>query len=132
VHPPSLVSARVERRAHVKDPFKQALDHRYDLQRKIGQVDGWHGKDLLIVHGLALPMITIHRLALAPDAPAQILIDRHAIDEPKAALERVIAYHRGSRDKRRAPGEDGATMLRDLLVPHVAIRLPLSERFLEE
>src|SRR4051812_35386296 len=37
-------------RTAIKDPFKQALDHRYNLQRKIDEVDGWRGKDLLIAH----------------------------------------------------------------------------------
>jgi len=116
----------------MKDPFKQALDHRYDLERLISTVDGWRGDKLFIAHGLAFPYITIHQLKLAPDAPREILVDRNEIKEPAEAIERVLAFHRGARDKRRAPGEDGAAMLRDLLVPRVSIPVPMAQEFLEE
>ena len=57
-----------------KDPFTQALDHRYALQRLIDGVPGWRGKDLLMVHGVAFPDVTAES-ALAPDGPREILID---------------------------------------------------------
>jgi hypothetical protein len=38
-----------------EDPFGQALDHRYDLSRLIDTVDGWRGRDLLLVHAVAFP-----------------------------------------------------------------------------
>lgn len=116
------------------DPFTQALDHRYSLERKIAEVDGWKRrvKETFLVHGLAFPQISVQQLALAPDAPLEIIIDRNGLGDVGAAIKRILAYHRGARDKRVPPGEDGATMLRDLLAPRIAIEVPLAERFLEE
>jgi hypothetical protein len=116
----------------VKDPFGQALDHRYALERKIDAVSGWRGRDLFIVHAVAMPDVPVHSLVFAPDAPPELVIDWRAIEDVNAAIDRVLAFHRGARDKRQPPGDDGATMLRDLLAPHVSIRVPMAERFLAE
>ena len=95
-------------RKPMKDPFKQALDHRYDLERLITTVDGWRGDKLLIAHGLAFPYITIHQLNLAPDAPREILADRNELKEPTEAIGRMLAFHAAratsaSRPAKRAP-----------------------------
>lgn len=121
------------KRERIKDPFTQALDHRYDLERKIDTVTGWRGKNLLLVHVVALPDITVHSLMLAPDAPRELIFDRHDVrGDIAAALDRALAFHRGAREKRRAPGASGADMMRELLAPDARIRVPLGERFLEE
>ena len=126
---------RVERDGEAKkiaDPFWQALQHRYALERKIDEVDGWRGKDLFIGHCVCFPQITIHQLMLAPDAPRELLIDRTELTEIESAVERVLDYHRGARDKRRPPGEDGIEMLRELLAPRVAIKMSLADEFADE
>ena len=46
------------KRKRAEDPFKQALDHRYDLERLLDRVDGIRARGLLLVHGLAFPDIT--------------------------------------------------------------------------
>ena len=121
------------RRERMKDPFTQALDHRYDLQRKIDTIDGWRGNELLIVHAIALPDVTVHQLVLAPDAPREILLDRIDVREGiGAAIARLIAYHRGAHERRRRPGADGAAMLRALLAPQVSLRVPMAEEILDE
>ena len=96
----SLGTGRSESAVRIRDPFAQALDHRYALERKIGALPDWKGRKLFIVHALAFPYATIHQLALAPDAERGILIDRHDIADLPAALGRVIGYHRGARDRR--------------------------------
>ena len=118
----------------MKDPFRQALDHRYALERKVAKQPGWEDAKLLIGHAVAFPYVTIHQLALAPDAPREILLDRHAVtvDSIERAIEDVLAYHRGARDKRSAPGEKGAAVLRELLAPRVRIEVPMAAEFLEE
>jgi hypothetical protein len=120
-------------RERMKDPFTQALDHRYDLQRKIDAVHAWRGRDLLIVHAVALPDVTVHQLVLAPDAPRQILLDRADVrNEIAAGVARVLEYHCGAREHRRVPGADGAEMLRELLAPAVVLRVPMAEEILDE
>ena len=116
----------------MKDPFQQALDHRYDLERLIDTVDGWRGKDLFIAHAVALPDVSVHSLRLAPDAPPEILVDRNDVEDPDGWIERVLAFHAGAREKRKPPEEHGATMLRDLIVPTFEIEVPLAHRFSEE
>jgi len=116
------------------DPFAQALDHRYNLERKIAEVPGWKQKvkDLFFVHGVAFPDITAGGLVLAPDAPPQIVIDRKGVRDLAASIDRVLAYHRGARDKRKPPGKEGAAMLRELLAPQFTIEVPLAEKIIEE
>jgi hypothetical protein len=116
----------------VKDPFAQALDHRYALQRLIDDVPGRRARDLLIVHAVALPDVPVHSLVLAPDAPRELVVDRRDLEDVGAAIDRVLAYHRGARETRRAPGPDGIAMLRDLIAPTVAIDVPMAAAFLEE
>jgi hypothetical protein len=121
------------KRERIKDPFKQALDHTYALRRKIEEQKEWKASNLFIAHALAFPQVTVHQLALAPDAPAEILIDRNDLkDDPEGSVRRALDFHRGSRDKRKAPGEEGAQMLRQLLAPDVQIEVPMAEEFLDE
>ena len=113
---------------HISDPFTQALDHRYDLNRKIKKVSGWKRHNLLLVHAVAFPDITVHRLVLAPDAPPEIVIDSTGVLEIEASLERVLEYHRGAKEKRKPPGEEGMEMLRDLLASDIRIESTLGAR----
>ena len=115
-----------------RDPFAQALDHRYALERLIDDVPGWRGRDLLLVHAVALPDIAVHSLVLAPDAPAELILDHRSLTDVAGALERVLGFHRGARERRRPPGVDGVAMLRDLLAPHVSIEVPMAAAFLLE
>jgi hypothetical protein len=115
----------------IRDPFAQALDHRYDLQRKLDDVSPGRGRTTFIIHALAFPDITVHELVLAPDAPHEIVVDRIELRDPPRAIDQVIAFHEGSREKRRAPGEEGADALRELLAPTVTIPVPLAAEFLD-
>lgn len=126
-------TVRDGKRERMKDPFQQALDHRYALQRKIDEVPGWSGGELLIVQAVALPDVTAYGLVLAPDAPAEIILDRSDVRNGiEAAIGRVLAFHTGSRETRRAPGVEGTSMLRELLAPTVTLRVPMAEKILEE
>ena len=112
----------------MKDPFAQALDHRYNLSRLIEKVDGWRRHDLFLVQAVVLPDITVHKLVLAPDAPAEIIIDSKGVLELEESLERVLRFHRGAKEKRKPPGEAGMAMLRDLLAKDVRIEATLGSR----
>jgi hypothetical protein len=116
----------------MRDPFQQALDHRYDLERLITDRTSIRGRELFIGHAVALPDIPVHALALAPDAPREIVLDRNDLAEPAEAIERVLAYHAGSRDKRRAPDEATVEEVCELLAPTITIEVPLAQRFAEE
>ncbi|MGI8461658.1 MAG: NERD domain-containing protein [Solirubrobacterales bacterium] len=120
------------KRERMADPFKQAIDHRYDLSRKIDQLDGWRGKDLFLTHALCFPDISVHKLVLSPDAPPEIVIDMNGVKDLETSIESVLAYHQGAREKRRNPGDDGAEMLRDLLAREIRIDVPMAAEFLEE
>ncbi len=122
----------LRRGERAKDPFQQAVDHKHALARLIDEVDGWRAKGLLIVHAVSLPDVPVHSLVLGPDAPPEIVLDRNDVTEIAVALERVLAFHRGARERRRAPGPDGQAMLRELLSPTVEIRVPMAEAFVDE
>jgi hypothetical protein len=118
--------------AQIRDPFTQALDHRYSLERHIVGASIAGAREWLIGQAIVLPDVTVHELALAPDAQRELIIDRIDLRDVQAAIERVIAYHRGSREQRKAPGAEGALALRNLLVPAVTLRVPLAEEVVEE
>jgi len=107
--------ARGGGRERMSDPFTQALDHRYELKRKLETAPEWGGRDVFIVHALAFPDISVHGLVLAPDAPDGLLLDRSDLADVESGIERVLAYHRGSRDRRGPPGVDGAAIVRETL-----------------
>ena len=118
-------------RERFRDPFAQALDHTYALRRS-SEFDGWKGDDVHIVHALAFPDITVHKLVLAPDAPADIVIDRNGLTDVAGSLERVLGFHRGSRDKRKVLDTDGLNALRNILAPDITLEVPMATRFLDE
>jgi len=119
-------------RERMPDPIKQAIDHRYQLARKLATVPEWGRRDPLLVYALAFPDISVHGLVLAPDAPDETLLDRSDLGAIEAAIERVLAYHRGSRDPRQPPGPEGADILREVFAPRVRIEVPMATEFLEE
>jgi hypothetical protein len=119
-------------RERMRDPFTQTLDHRYALARKIAEQPEWKDRKLFLVHALAFPDISVHKLVLAPDAPPELILDRNDLGDVSAAIERVLSYHEGSRDKREAPGPEGVAMLEQLLAPSVRIEVPLATAFAEE
>src|SRR4051794_35582785 len=112
---------RAGSRERISDPITQAQDHKYSLKRAIEAADGWRRRELFLAHAIAFPDIPVHGLVLAPDAPREIIVDRRDLDDVEAAIERVLAYHRGARDTRGAPGQDALGMLRDLLAPSILI-----------
>ena len=116
----------------IKDPFTQALDHRYALKRMLARADSRLAEKALIGHAVVFPYVTIHQLALAPDAPREVLIDRHDVSEIDEAVERVLDYQRGSSGARRGPGANGAQTVRDTLAPRVRLRVPMAAEFSDE
>lgn len=116
----------------MRDPFQQALDHRYALRRKIEEQPGWQNRKLMLVHALAFPDVSVHKLVLAPDAPPQMVLDRNGLDDVDAFIEGVLAYHRGAHDDREPPGAEGVQMLERLLAPTVRIEVPMATLFAEE
>ena len=50
------------KRERIRDPFKQAIDHPYDLRRKLADMPAKGGGSLAIVHAVAFPDITVHEL----------------------------------------------------------------------
>ena len=114
------------RRERMEDPFQQALNHRYDLQRLVGR------KDWRVVQCVALPDVPVAKLQLAPDAPRDLVIDRHDVDDLPGSLQRILAFHRGQADERVGPGAGGIAKLVELFVPTVELKVPMAEAFLAE
>lgn len=120
------------KRERIRDPFAQAIDHTHDLRRKIRGMRAKGGGELLVGHAVALPDITVHQLALAPDAPPELIIDRNEMATIDESVARILAYHQGAGPGPWGPGAGGAKKLRDLLAPQVRIEVPLAEEFLGE
>ena len=113
-------------RERMEDPFTQALDHRHELKRLLSR-DDW-----FIAHCIALPEVSVAKLQLAPDAPRELVLDRHDVEDIGAALDRVLGYHRGPGEARVGPGAGGVKKITELLVPTVELRVPMAEAFADE
>ena len=117
-----------------RDPFTQALDHRYALERLIDDVDGWRGRDLLDrarrrAAGHPRPLARARAGRSAPSSSSTTVRST----DVAGALERVLAFHRGARERAPCTGRvAGVAMLRDLLAPAVHIEVPMAAAFLEE
>jgi hypothetical protein len=109
------------RRERMADPFQQALDHRYDLQRLVARPD-WP-----IAHCVALPDVAVPKLSLAPDAPRALVLDRHDVADIAGAIARVLDYHRGRAEASVAPCRAGLQRLHELIVPTVELCVPMAE-----
>ena len=120
------------KRERIKDPFTQAVDHTYDLRRKIGGMPAKGGGELLVRHAVAFPDISVHQLVLGPDAPPELIIDRNELATIDESIDRILAYHRPSGPGPWGPGAGGAKKLRAMFAPEVRIEVPLAERFLGE
>jgi hypothetical protein len=119
-------------RVRIKDPFLQAIDHRHVLgrylkQQRCAEASGW-----LIGHAVALPDVTLHELSLPPHAPREIILDRNDLKQPEAAIDRVLAFHRGAREKRSGPGSAGAAVLRNLLRPDFSPQERLADHLVDD
>ena len=116
-------------RERTRDPFKQALDHRYSLERR-SRTPARRETSFSCTRSRSR---TSRRTSWSwrrtrrgdPDRPQRL-------KDIGAAIDRALAYHRGARDTRIAPGPDGAAMLRELLAPHVRIEVPLATTLEDE
>lgn len=116
----------------IRDPFEQAKDQRHALKRLISKVEGWDGDRLVMGHAVAFPFARVDQVGLGPNAPAELLLDRNALGDPRTAVERAVAFHTGSRERRRPPGQDGVEMLRELLAPTAIVAGPLGAAIMED
>lgn len=125
---------RVERdgtRKRIEDPFAQAADERYALGRLLKKTARGAKAQRWLAHGVAFPFLTVKQIALAPDAPRPIVLDRHDLEELEASVVRAIEFHVGSQTDGEL-GQGGMDALRELLAPEVRIEVPLAVDFLEE
>ena len=78
-----------------------------------------------IVHALSFPDISVHKLVLAPDAPAEIVIDANGLDghrRRRSSASSTTTAARGTSAK--LLDESGLEALRDILAPERADRGP--------
>ena len=120
------IDGRMQR---VTDPFAQVTAQHYALRDLLHEHTGLPKQRLKLARGVVLADVPIHSLVLATDAPPEIVIDRHGLQDVAAAVERVVAFAAGARDRRLAPDPEA---VRDLLAPTFEIRVPMAEAFLAE
>ncbi len=116
----------------MKDPVKQVRDNQFALERLLKRTPEWPIEKPFMSHGLAFPTASVHQLSLGPGTDPRMIIDRNDREDLPAAVDRILAFHRGARDKRLPLGDEGVEALVDLLAPSVQIRVPLGERLLDE
>jgi hypothetical protein len=113
----------------VRDPLAQVTAQQYALRAMLHERTGVAERQIKLARGIVLADVTVHSLVLGPDAPPQIVIDRHGVQEIASAIGRVVAFAAGARDSRIAPDRQ---VVRDLLAPTFHIRVPMAEAFLAE
>ena len=110
-----------------RDPFAQALDHIYDLARNLADPRILGGAGRPHRSGAVLPR---HLGPQARPRPRRAIRDRdrrNGLADLAAADRTVLAYHRGSRDKRAVLDVDGLDALREILAPNVRIEVPMAD-----
>ena len=120
------------KRERMRDPFKQAIDHCYDLERKLGGMAVKGGEKLRVGYAVAFPDISVHKLVLGPQAPPELVIDRKGLDDIATELDRIYAFHSGSDRTLTAPGSRGRQKIRERLAPETVIEVPLANQFMDE
>jgi hypothetical protein len=113
----------------VTDPFAQVTAQHYALRDLLHERTGLAKQRLKLARGVVLADVPVHALVLGTDAPPEIVIDRHGVQDIAAAVHRVVAFAAGARDLRVAPDQE---VVRDLLAPTFKIRVPMAEAFLAE
>ena len=120
------IDGRMQR---VTDPFAQVTAQLYALRDLLHERTGLPRQQLKLARGVVLADVPVHSLVLGTDAPAEIVIDRHGVQDVAAAVQGVVAFAAGARDRRVAPEQE---VVRDLLAPTFEIRVPMAEAFLAE
>ena len=126
-------TARGAARERIKDPFGQALDHRYALERLLEpSCPTGRGKPL-VGHALVLPVHDASTSSCSrptPRARSSSTGTTSRTSRPRSSgCSRFTAARVTSAP---CPGEEGAAAVRELLAPQVEIRVPMAAEFLDE
>ncbi len=109
----------------IKDPVEQARRSKHALLAKLKELPGWGDRWITLGHGVVFPDVHALGIALRPDLPGEIVLDRRSLSEPAAAIRRVFAYWRGQEGRGAGPGKDGVRLLGELLGRSFQLRTPL-------
>jgi hypothetical protein len=111
----------------IQDPFAQAQRGVYSLIAKMGEMPAWPRGRPYVCHAVVLPDVVVDA-DLRPDAPAAIILDARAAEDPAPWLAAVYDYY-----GQGAPlGPADVAALIDLLAPTRALRLPLAQSIRRE
>jgi hypothetical protein len=84
----------------------------------------WRDRWINLGHAVAFPDGLV-RGDLRLDAPREIVLDAHDMEDVAGWVQRAMAYYAGEGEVGRGPGREGVRQLIDLLCPAREIRRPL-------
>jgi hypothetical protein len=109
-----------------RDPFKQAMDSKHQLARKLEALPDWPPRtEPRAGHAIALPDVDLASLPrghvlLGADAPRELVLDAEALETPESIrrwVERACAYWLGDGTRGAPLGALGVRLLDEMLAP---------------
>ena len=115
-----------------QSPFVQASGHRFDLERKISESSGWHGRPVTFGWAVAFPDCAMPDGDLGPNAPRDVLICREDLGRIDERLRAIGQYWRREAHKESTLGADGLRVVEQLLARSFKLRMPLGRQIDED
>ncbi|MCH8888628.1 MAG: ATP-binding domain-containing protein [SAR324 cluster bacterium] len=85
-----------------------------------------------MAHGVCFPGVLKERVALSPDAPPEIIIDRADLDRLASRVESIFDLWQGQDGPTEPLGDSGMDAVRNLLARSFELRTPLGRVLIEE
>jgi hypothetical protein len=109
-----------------RDPFKQAMNSKHQLVRKLEALPDWPPRtEPRAGHAIALPDVDLASLPrghvlLGADAPRELVLDAEALETPESIrrwVDRAYAYWLGDGTKGYPLGANGVRLIDEILAP---------------
>lgn len=116
---------------HIKDPFDQAKNNKYSLQRLLKTDPYFSNRWLKMGHAVAFPDVEV-KSGLRLDAPREIILDAGDLADVSAWVQTAFKYWHGQAEALSALGNAGVQAVIGILSPSWELRLRLGTAIQEE
>ena len=113
----------------IDDPFKQVVNNKHNLFRKLEEHSFFKGKQFTVGHAVCFPGIEKGGVALGPNGPLDFVLDRDDLSVADRVVPHILAAFR--KEKHVSLGLSGMDALRNLLARSFTLKTPLG-RILDE
>ena len=115
-----------------QSPFLQASGHRFDLERKLSECSGWHGRPVTFGWAVAFPDCAMPDGDLGLNAPRELLICREDLGRIDERIRAIGQYWHRQAHTDSPLGADGVRLVEQLLAQSFKLRMPLGRQIDED